>query len=62
MPNIPGRIFRITLTCGCTLSLRNPPMTKQVRYGCPSGVGHGYSLAWTAWHRLDRPVNAEAER
>ncbi|GAA1160792.1 hypothetical protein F4556_005205 [Kitasatospora gansuensis] len=44
-----GRHFTIALTCGCSLLLRNPPISRQVELGCPSGLGHGYRLTWLSW-------------
>lgn len=44
-----GRHFNVVLTCGCSVLLRNPPISRQVQLGCPSGLGHGYQLAWVSW-------------
>jgi len=41
--------YLIILTCGCTLRLRNQPLHQGVRYGCSTGQGHGYRLAWVSW-------------
>ncbi len=57
-----NRDVRITLACGCTIRARNSPISDRVRYGCDTGAGHGYSLTWVRWERIDRPTETEASR
>lgn len=61
MTQISHRDYRVTLTCGCTIRVRNQPLHAGVRYGCASGLGHGYALAWTAWERTDQPAKSPEE-
>lgn len=52
--NDPHRVNRhnrvtITLDCGCKLKVKTRPMSKNTRYPCPSGQGHGYNVIWRTW-------------
>ena len=39
----------VWLTCGCTIALRNVPLSKTAKYPCRNNMGHGYTLVWTKW-------------
>lgn len=41
--------YLIRLVCGCLIRSRMHPITEHVKYGCTSGLGHGYALSWTKW-------------
>ncbi|WP_405019589.1 hypothetical protein OHV05_24635 [Kitasatospora sp. NBC_00070] len=52
-PRPPRMAVRITLTCGCTILARNQPLGSRTTFGCTTGQGHGYSLAWTSYEDTD---------
>jgi hypothetical protein len=43
--------IRIRLTCGCWTKSRNQPF-RASKFGCDSGLRHGYSLRWTEFTTL----------
>ncbi|MFJ5122342.1 hypothetical protein [Kitasatospora sp. NPDC088548] len=56
----PDAPVRITLSCGCTIRARLPPIGTNGTYGCRSALGHGYRLRWTSW--IDDGERSHANR
>lgn len=51
----PRAEYRVRLECGCVVWLRSEPITAIAKFGCQTGMGHGYRLRWTeVWH-VDKP-------
>ena len=46
-------VFRVRLSCGCTVKLRDQPYTKSDKFTCSMPLVHGYRTGWVSWENSE---------